>query len=127
MKYVILAYCNPTKWEHPLFFHMGKVLSPEERDAQMNELVLLMKEISTSGELINSHPLADPTLTKTIRLQGESLMSTDGPFVESKEQLAGYFVVDCESIDRAIEIASRVPEARYGAVEVKPVAEWSSL
>lgn len=120
---MILVYSNPTKWEHPLFFHQEDALSSDDKDAQMNQLVRLMEEISRSGELGPTHVLDDPALTKTVRPQGESLTSTDGPFLESKEQLAGWFVVDVESIDRAIEIASRVPDTRYCGTEVRPILE----
>lgn len=127
VKYMILIYSNPTTWEHPLFFHQEEVLSAEERDAQMNELVRLMTEISESGELLNTHVLANPTLTTTIRGQGESLTSTDGPFAESKEQLAGYIVVDCDTLERAVELAGRFPDARDGAVEVRPIMDPSGM
>lgn len=127
MKFMILIYSNPTRWEFPVFFHQEQVLSGEERDAQMTELVRLMTEISQSGELINTHVLADPALTTTVRGQGESMTSTDGPFAESKEQLAGYLVVDCDTLKRAVEIASRFPDARDGVVEVRPIMDLSGL
>lgn len=120
MKYMILIYSNPTNWEHPLFLQHGD-RSPDVKDAEMKEFVELMTEISQSGELGDTHALADPALTKTIRPDGESLASTDGPFAEAKEQLAGYFVIECDSIDRAVEIASRFPDTRYGATEVRPI------
>ncbi|WP_254126655.1 YciI family protein [Amycolatopsis sp. CA-230715] len=120
---MILVYSNPTKWEHPLFFHQEKAASPEERDAQLAGMTRLMEEISASGELGPTHVLGDPALTKTVRPQEDSLVTTDGPFLESKEHLAGWFVVDVPSLDRAIEIASRIPDTRYLATEVRPILD----
>ena len=122
MKYMILVYSNPTVWEHPLFLHHEKGQSPEEKEAYMSQMVALMTEISESGELGPTHVLGDPALTKTIRMQDDSLATTDGPFLESKEHLAGWFIVDCASEERVMEIAYRIPELRYGAtLEVRPV------
>jgi hypothetical protein len=122
VKYMILVYNNPTVWEHPLYLHQERVPSPQEQDAYMKEMVSLMTEISQSGELGPTHVLGDPALTKTIRLQSESLAISDGPFIESKEQMAGWFVVDCETEARVAEIASRIPDLRHGAVvEIRPV------
>ena len=67
--------------------------------------------------------LADPSNTKTVRVRGGVLATTDGPFAETKEQLAGYFVIDSVSLERAIEIAARDPNARFGAVEVRPIMD----
>ena len=121
MKYMILVYSNPTKWEHPLFFHQEQA---GDREAQMAELVRLMEEISASGELGPTHVLDDPARSKSVRPSGDGLISTDGPFQESKEQLAGWFVVDVASVDRAIEIASRLPDTLYCGSEVRPILEF---
>ncbi|MFI7639299.1 YciI family protein [Nonomuraea sp. NPDC049400] len=122
MKYAIFIYSNPTTWGHPTFMHQ-EGLTQDERDARMNEFGLLMKEISESGELVIGQPLDDPALARTVRLQGDSLTTVDGPFHDSPERLAGYFVVDCENIDRAVEIAARFPDARDGATEVRALVE----
>lgn len=126
MQYVILIYSNPVNWEHPMFLHQNETLSADERDARMSEFTTLLKEIAESGELIGSAPLADPINTKTVQIRDGVLASTDGPFVDSKEHLAGYFVVDCESVERAVEIAARFPDARLSAVEVRPIMDLSA-
>jgi hypothetical protein len=69
--------------------------------------------------------LADPALTKHVRGREGVPVITDGPYLEAKEQLAGYFVVDCESPERAAEIAARFPDARFAAVEVRPIMDMS--
>lgn len=123
MKYMIMIYSNPANWEHPLFLQPNETLSEKERDERVRKFTALLEEIGDSGELVDSAPLADPLTTKTIRTQDEELVISDGPFLDSKEHLAGYFVVDCESIERATEIASRFPDVADGAVEVRPIMD----
>jgi hypothetical protein len=127
MKYVILIYSNPASWTHPMFLHQRETLSQEEHDARMNEFSALLDEIGRSGELVGHAALADPINTKTVRMRDESLAVTDGPFLEWKEHLAGYFVVDCESVERATEIAARFPDVRNSVVEVRPIMDLSGL
>jgi hypothetical protein len=125
MKYLIQIWCNPQNWEHPLFLKDPEFLAlPEER---RNELVAadraLYDEITASGELLVGCALADPVTATTIRGRDGVATTTDGPFPESKEQLAGYFVVECETRERAVEIALRFPDALLSstAVEVRPI------
>jgi hypothetical protein len=86
----------------------------------------LNEDLNASGEMIISEALTDPSLGKRIRVAEGQVMTTDGPFAEAKEHLAGFFLVDCESMDRAVEIAGRVPEAMFGLVEVRPVLQLGS-
>ena len=125
MKYVLMIYSNPASWEHPMFLHQAETLSEEERNARLTQFTDLYREILESGELVDSRALADPIISKTVRVRDDALATTDGPFLESKEHLAGYFVVDCDSIERATEIASRFPDARNCAVEVRPIMDMS--
>jgi len=71
--------------------------------------------------------LADPSAGKRVTVQDGKAMTTDGPFAEVKEHLAGFYLVDCDSVERAVEVASRVPEAEFGMVEVRPVLSLSDL
>jgi hypothetical protein len=84
-----------------------------------------MKELTESGELVGGEALADGSHTRTVRVRGGVPAITDGPFAEAKEQLAGYLTVDCDSIERAVDIAARWPDARYWAMEVRPVMDAS--
>lgn len=127
MKYVVLIYSNPASWTHPMFLHQRESLSQEEQDTRMNEFAALLDEIGRSGELVGHAALADPINTKTVRMREGSLAVTDGPFLEAKEHLAGYFVVDCDSVERATEIAARFPDAHDAAVEVRPIMDLSGL
>jgi hypothetical protein len=97
----------------------------QQRDQLMTQFVQLMEEITGSGELVGTEALADPVLALTVRVRDGLPATTDGPYIESKEQLAGYFVVDCESLERATGIAARFPNALFGAVEVRPVMDMS--
>ena len=114
MKYVLLIYDNREARE--AFFGAGG-------DELMGEVDALIKEITDSGELVGTEALADPSNTKTVRVRGGVPAITDGPFAEAKEQLGGYLIVDCESPERATEIAARWPNARFCAMEVRPLMD----
>lgn len=112
MKYMLMIYDNPDT----------RQLLREAQGAEMAaEVDALMKELTESGELIGGEALAEPVNAKTVRAQGGSPVVTDGPFIEAKEHFGGYLVVDCDSEQRAVEIASRWPNARFAAMEVRPI------
>ncbi|MFG1707984.1 YciI family protein [Nonomuraea sp. M3C6] len=123
MRYLLMIYTNAQSWGHPTFLRTPEALAmPEEaRDEMSAQFGALMREIAESGELIGGEALADPVNVKTVRVRGGAPVATDGPYVEAKEHLAGYFVLDCESAERAMEIAARFPDARFGPVEVRPI------
>lgn len=127
MKYMILIYSNPQSWVHPMFLHQREQLSDAERQSRLGQLGDLLQEIAESGELVGSGALSDPLNTRTVTVREGAPEVTDGPFGEAKEQLAGYFLVDCESMERATEIAARFPDARDCAVEVRPLMDPSGL
>ena len=83
----------------------------------------LTEELAAAGELIVSEALADPSLTTRVTVRDGQTLTSDGPFAETKELLGGFFLLECESHERAVEIAARVPEAELGLVEVRPVLE----
>ncbi|MGW4461162.1 YciI family protein [Micromonospora sp. NBC_01796] len=129
MKFLLLIYSNPENWEHPMFLRNPEFLAmpAAEREALTEQAEALGREISESDELVVAAALADPVTTRTVRVRDNVLTTTDGPYLETKEQLAGYDVLDCESMERAIEIASRIPDARFGAVEIHPIMDMSGL
>ena len=114
MKYIVLIYNNPGAWE---------ALSEEERQGLMGEFEAMNKEITDSGEFVGGAALADAATSKTVRVRDGVPAITDGPFAEAKEQLAGYYVIDCESMERATEIAAMDPAARLWTVEVRPIMD----
>jgi hypothetical protein len=112
VKYMLLIYNNPATYE---------AWSEEERTALFGEADQVMTELRESGELVGGEALADASNSKTIRVRDGVPAVTDGPFAEAKEQMAGYLMVDCETEERAVEIAARWPDARYFAMEVRAV------
>jgi hypothetical protein len=112
VKYILLIYQNPAAWES---------VPDEERNQVMNEAGEIWQELTESGEAIGGEGLAPVSATKTVRVRDGVAAVTDGPFIEAKEQLAGYCLVDVASEERAVEIAKRWPDARYWAMEVRPL------
>jgi hypothetical protein len=112
MKFMLLIYMNPGAFD---------ALPEDERTALMAEFEEVNKELSESGEFIGGRALADPSTGKVVRVRDGVPATTDGPFAESKEQLAGYYVLDVENMERAVEIAVRDPASRLWAIEVRPV------
>ena len=116
MKYLILIYGNPASRQ------IWASFSDEERAEGYGVYAALSEDLAASGELVVTEALADPSLSRRIPAS-EGTLAGDGPFAEVKEHLAGFFLVECESFDRALEVAARVPEATMGLVEVRPVLD----
>lgn len=112
MKYMLLIYQNTDAWQS---------LSETDRTAVMNEATAIFEELTASGEIVGGEPLGPPSATKTVKVRDGVAAVTDGPFIESKEQFVGYCTVDVKSEERALEIAKRWPDARYWAMEVRPI------
>jgi hypothetical protein len=112
MKYMVMIYDNAQTRE--TFLGGGAKELSAEIDA-------ILEELTESGELIGGEALADPSNTKTIRLVGGVPAVTDGPLAEAKEHFGGYLLLECESAERAAEIALRWPSARFTPLEVRPV------
>ena len=101
-------------------------LSEQDRDALSAEVDAIIDELTKSGEYVRGEALADPAAAKTIRVRDGVPAVTDGPFIEAKEQFAGYMLVDVDTEQRAIDIATRWPDAKYFAMEVRPVIYTST-
>jgi hypothetical protein len=114
MRYMLLIYDNIDTRE--AFFGPGS-------DPLMAEMETLMNELRESGELLSTAPLADPVNTRTVRPRDGVPVITDGPLAEAKEHFGGYLIVDCESPERAVEIAARWPSARFAPLEVRPIMD----
>lgn len=117
MKYMLLIYSNEA----------SRAALAKDLDGILGEVDTIVRELTESGELIGGEGLADPSNTKTVRVQRGVPVVTDGPYLEAKEQCAGYCLVECETIERAVEIAARWPDARYSALEVRPLMDASGL
>jgi hypothetical protein len=118
VKYLLIINMNPANFE---------ALPEAERNEVGPAHEAFQKATKESGELVGFAALADPSQSKTVRLRADVPAVTDGPFVEAKEFLAGYYVVDCESVERAAELAAQMPEAKFSAVEVRPVMESGGM
>jgi hypothetical protein len=116
VKYVVLIYSNPATWE---------ALPEAERNRVLGIHNAMLRTLTATGELIRVDGLPDPMNTKTIRLRDGAPVVTDGPFSEAKEQLAGVWAIDCDSIERAIEIGA--PVAEYDVVEIRPLMDFSGM
>ena len=114
MKYVILIHSNPDPWGHPTqqLTAEGRALSAETHAEMDREFEALLTEISASGELVSAEALGDPSSSTLFGWSPEGHLATDGPYAEAKEQLAGFFVIDCATRDRAEEIATQLRPAR---------------
>jgi hypothetical protein len=112
MKYMILLYDNAD---------MRTIFS--ERPELIEEMNVLMEELKQSGELVSTEPLADPIQTRTVRVADGLPVVTDGPLAEAKEHFGGYLIVDCETNERAVEIAQRWPSVQFAPIEVRPILD----
>lgn len=105
MKYLCLVYLDET--------HMDEL--PDE------DCVDFDSEIRDSGHCLASEALQPVQTATTVRMRDGKLMTTDGPFAETKEQLSGFYMIEAENLDEAIRIASRIPPARVGSIEIRPI------
>ena len=114
MKYMLMIYVNPTILD---------ALSEEERNEVLNGHEEFQKITRESGEMIGTQALADPSNSATVRVRDGVPAVTDGPYIEAKEYLAGYYLIDCESKERALEVAALIPDAKVDGlgIEVRPV------
>ena len=123
MNYLILIYSHPEPWGHPTIEHTpeGRALSPERRAEMDRDFDALLAEIQASGELKGAQALAAPASARTYRWGSTGTFVSDGPFAETKEVLAGFFLVDCETPERAEAIAERFASPG-DTIELRPTA-----
>jgi hypothetical protein len=112
MQYALLIYDDEKAWE---------TMSEEERNAIYGEYFAYTNELRASGGYIDGNPLQPTAAATTVRVRNGEQVVTDGPFAETKEQLGGYYVIEAESVDDALAWAAKIPGARYGSIEVRPV------
>jgi hypothetical protein len=115
MKYLCLIYEDRVA---------GKTLPQAEIQKAMKEYGAFEDSVKQSGHYLGSNALKDTSAAKTVRVRNGKISATDGPFVETKEQLGGYYLIEAKDWDDAIKIAGRIPSAKWGAVEVRPIHEY---
>ena len=118
MRYMLMIYNEPGAWQR---------LPPEEAERMTAEYIALTERLVASGEFISGDPLQGLDTATTVRVRDGRTATTDGPFAETREVLGGYYLVDCKDLDRAIELAAQIPDARLGSIEVRPIMEFSGM
>ena len=112
MQYLLLIYDEPGAYDS---------LSAKDRQELYAEYDRLSSDLVERGALVGANPLESVSTARTVRLRSGERLVTDGPFAETKETLGGYYLIDVESMDEALDWAARIPSARFGPVEVRPV------
>ncbi|MCL5996618.1 MAG: YciI family protein [Chloroflexi bacterium] len=116
MRYLLLIYSDEKA---------GANASKEEVDAWMGEYVAYTEAMEKAGVSKGGDALHPTSAATTVRVQNGKTVTTHGPFAETKEQLGGYYVLECKNLDEAIEWAAKCPGARVGSIEVRPVMDFS--
>jgi len=112
MQYLLLIHDAESVWE---------TMPEQERNALYGEYMAYTNELRESGALVGANQLQPTSTATTVRVRDGEQVVTDGPFAETKEQLGGYYLIEVESVDEALEWAAKIPSARYGTIEVRPV------
>jgi hypothetical protein len=112
MEYLLLIYNDETGWQN---------LPADERGKIVEEYFAFTNELRERGAYIGGNPLQPTSAATTVRVRDAESLVTDGPFAETKEQLGGYYLVEADTLDEALEYAAKIPGARYGSIEVRPV------
>jgi hypothetical protein len=115
MKYMLLIYMT------------DDAMNDAEREACYRDSTQLCHELNASGKFIAANPLHPTSMATSVRVREGKSLVTDGPFAETREHLGGYFLVDAKDLDEAIAVAARIPAARKGTVEIRPVIEIPGL
>jgi hypothetical protein len=115
MKYMLLVYLNE------------QVMSDAEREHCYVESAQLTQDLNSAGQYLHAGPLHPIATATSVQVRDGKRLVTDGPFAETREQLGGYYLVEANDLDEAIGIAERIPPARFGTIEIRPVMEIAGL
>jgi hypothetical protein len=115
MKYILLIYADEQVWTDP------------ERQQCYQESTQLALNLKSSGHFLATSPLQSVSTATSVQVRDGKRLVTDGPFAETREQLGGFFMIEAKNLDEAIDIAGRIPGARKGTVEIRPVVEIPNL
>ena len=114
MKYLCLIYSDETAWEK---------LPKSDEQNMMSEYRTFGESIKTSGHLISGFRLQNTDAATTVRVRNGKMSTTDGPFAETKEQLGGFYLIEARDLNDAVQVAGRIPGAKLGSIEVRPIWE----
>jgi hypothetical protein len=112
MKYLCLIYDDEKMWG---------TMPKDQMDAMLGEYGAFTESIKKSGQYIGGEPLQPTHTASTVRIRQGKVSATDGPFAETKEQLGGFYLIDAKDLNEAIQVASRIPSAKTGSIEVRPI------
>jgi hypothetical protein len=110
-----------------LLIHHEEELDEDERQSLLGESIQLTHQLHAKGQYLDAAPLQPTSATISVMVRDGKRLVTDGPFAETREQIGGYFLIDANDLNEAIDIAGRIPAARIGTVEVRPVREVEGL
>jgi hypothetical protein len=116
MRYMLLIYDRESDWNS---------MTEQERGQIFQEYMAFTEGIRKSGHHLAGDPLQPTATATTVRVKGGKTLTTDGPFAETREQLGGYYMIEAKDLDEATAIAARIPSARIGSIEVRPIMEIS--
>jgi len=114
MRYLLLIYENEKAWA---------AMTEEQQGAIFGEYMAFTEAIRKSGNFLGGEPLQPTETATSVCVRGGKRLVTDGPFAETREQLGGYYLVEAKNLDEAIAIAERIPSARMGSIEIRPILE----
>jgi len=112
MQYLLLIYLNESE---------AKSRPPTESGKIHGEYMTFTREIMTSGHMKGGDALEPTSTATTVRVRNGKVLKTDGPFAETREQLGGFYAIEAKDLDEAVSIAARIPDARNGSIEVRPI------
>jgi hypothetical protein len=112
MQYILLIAYDET---------LDEALSPDEAEAQTAAYGVWVEQCAARGALRGGERLRPTSDATTVQVRDDEVVTTDGPFAETKEQIAGYFVIECDDLDQAVQAASMLPAAKTGSIEVRPI------
>ena len=116
MRYLCLIYDEEKKWA---------TMSKGEQDAIMGDYFAFTEDIKKSGHYIGGEALQPVSTATSVRTRGGKMSTTDGPFAETKEQLGGFYLINAEDLNDALQIAAKIPAAKTGTIEVRPIQEFN--
>ncbi len=116
MRYILLIYDRESDWG---------AMSEADKGKMFQEYGAFTEGLKSSGRYRAGEPLQPTSTATTVRVRDGKSVSTDGPFAETREQLGGFYIVDAKNLDEATEIAAKIPGARMGSIEVRPIMEMT--
>src|SRR5580658_8507500 len=117
MKYLCMIYGEASRLA---------TLPKDQMDSMFKEYMAFTEDIKKDGQYIGGNPLQPTQTATTVRVRQGKISTTDGPFAETKEQLGGYYLIEAKDLNEAIQVASRIPSAKIGSIEVRPIMVYTA-